>query len=349
MAEPTIDPAPVEVPIAPAMSEPKKVDAPAAGTLAAAPAAAAAPINMGNLQKAKEFLGNPQVRPTALARKVNFLKSKGMSVQEIHRAFEEVGQKKTMAEIENAANNVSVNPPAQPQAVNPPVAQQQQLLRPAPQQAPQPEGLTWKDYFIGATLFAGSLFGVKTVASQYLDIDVKWKDERRKKKPDTNRELPAVPAASSQKVNEIEAKVAQLEEGIKEVNGTITSLKGNEEKLGELVKSSESMLKKNAENNSKMALLEGKVRMQERIGERVGKLETSRNSLEELTSNLKISVEGLAKRVESKPAEEEQQEDSAEKAAEEGATEKSKAAGEPDAAPAADSEKPAVNGTAESS
>ena len=292
MSAPSMDPAPAEVQITTDMPQ-----APSAPTSTTADTTTpAAPIDASNLQKAKEFLVNPKVKPTALGRKVNFLKSKGMNTAEIHRAFADVGQKKTVAEIENAANNVTIAPPAStPQAA----PQTHHHHQPAPTPPPAPTS-DWKDYFIGATLATASLLGVKAVASHYLDIDVRLKDGSKRKKKlsaDANRELPPVPA-SHQKVIEIEAKVAQLEESMKNASGGIESAKKGEEKLNELVKSSESMLKKNAENISTLARLEGKARMQDRLTERITKLETANTTSEQLSTTLKTTVGSLAKTVE---------------------------------------------------
>ena len=301
------------------MSVPAPVAAPpAAGAPAASPSAAAAAaaasseptIDAEQVKKAKEFLGNAKVSTTPLGRRVNFLKSKGLNTAEIHTAFKEIGQPKTIAEIENAANNVSTDapPPAAPTpaaaaaaATGPLRPYQQQVAAPAPQ--PVPAAADWKNYYVGATLAAGALYGLKTVASHFVDVDVRWKDPNAPRgkgargKGGRDRELPPIPESLA-KVSEIEAKVAALEAGQKATAEALQGAKASEEKLAELTKASESMLKKGAESATTLAKLEGKARMQDRLLERVNNIESEKRQNDETTENLKIALETLTKKVE---------------------------------------------------
>eukprot|EP00754_Rhynchopus_humris_P005993 Rhum_TRINITY_DN12947_c0_g1::Rhum_TRINITY_DN12947_c0_g1_i1::g.55720::m.55720/K13343/PEX14; peroxin-14 len=296
------------------VAAPPAAGAPAASPPAAAAAASAEPtIDAEQVKKAKEFLGNAKVSTTPLGRRVNFLKSKGLNTAEIHTAFKEIGQPKTIAEIENAANNVSTDapPPAAPTPAAAAAASATGPLRPYQQQvaaappAPQavPAAADWKNYYVGATLAAGALYGLKTVASHFVDVDVRWKDPNAPRgkgargKGGRDRELPPIPESLA-KVSEIEAKVAALEAGQKATAEALQGAKASEEKLAELTKASESMLKKGAESATTLAKLEGKARMQDRLLERVNNIESEKRQNDETTENLKIALETLTKKVE---------------------------------------------------
>ena len=141
------------------------------------------------LNNAVVFLRNPQVRASPLARRVNFLKSKGLPAEEIFEAFTRVGQPQTLQAIQDiisgktapiatgvAASTASSAPhPAAPTPVvvhapppplpgAPPAATVQYVYALPPPTAPiaTPSSYSWKDYFIGTTLAAvGTAAAVK--------------------------------------------------------------------------------------------------------------------------------------------------------------------------------------------
>jgi peptidoglycan hydrolase CwlO-like protein len=142
------------------------------------------------LNNAVAFLRNPQVRASALARRVNFLKTKGMPADEIVEAFNRVGQPQTLEAINDilsgkTAASTTAPPPllaappaasAAPSAAAPQAAYQPPQPHvyhgappplpphaptayyhpapppPLPAGPPPPAPWGWKDYFIGATV-----------------------------------------------------------------------------------------------------------------------------------------------------------------------------------------------------
>eukprot|EP01062_Namystynia_karyoxenos_P057410 TRINITY_DN4844_c1_g3_i1.p1 TRINITY_DN4844_c1_g3~~TRINITY_DN4844_c1_g3_i1.p1 ORF type:complete len:517 (+),score=172.66 TRINITY_DN4844_c1_g3_i1:86-1552(+) len=152
-------------------------------------------------QNARTFLRNPKVKGSPLSRRVNFLKGKGLSPAEIVEAFAAVGEPQTLEKVEEIINNVSVPDAAAAPAPAPapPVPGRAPLaasapVQPAysPQQPPQyypqphysappprppPRGRDWKDYFVWATVAAGAVWGLKAVASNYLEIDIRKKGD----------------------------------------------------------------------------------------------------------------------------------------------------------------------------
>ena len=88
------------------------------------------PSENKTIQNAVSFLKDSRVQNSPLSRKVNFLKSKGLSVEEIHEAFRQAGQDMDLEKIRNIVNVVPTR--------NPPVPQQTQPLQPTLQQQLQP-------------------------------------------------------------------------------------------------------------------------------------------------------------------------------------------------------------------
>lgn len=111
------------------------------------------------LQSATKFLQDPKVQSAALAKKVAFLESKGLTNDEIEEALARSSGKST----QNATGAV-VAGQQQPQ-------QQQQYYQGYPPQQgympgpgvavgpPRPK-MDWKDYFIAAVVFGGVSYGV---------------------------------------------------------------------------------------------------------------------------------------------------------------------------------------------
>ncbi|KAJ9468856.1 peroxin 14 [Diplonema papillatum] len=285
------------------------------------------------MTKAKEFLGNPSVRQTPLSRRVNFLKSKGLSLKEIHAAFEAVGQPKKMEELEEAANKVSIPAnstarPADTASSGPPTRpyqQQQELAHSppkyyppqhtmAPPMVPQKQGDGWKDYYIAGTLVLGVGVAIQQAVSHFLDI--RWKDtsypnniKTERKTRFENRDLPPLPELTPQELiagpatpyqeqqQQLTTKLATLELDVTETKNRVTEIKANEEKLNELVKASEHMLKKGAETNATLTKIEGKIRMQDRLVERIKTMEESKKQADEELRSLKASIAQLSKSV----------------------------------------------------
>lgn len=140
------------------------------------------------LKNATGFLSNPQVKASPLSRKVNFLRSKGLTNEEIAEAFKRCGQPQSVESIDAASKGTPpAAAPAVPQVTAVPNSQAVQYAS-GPQYAPQPQypppppaypyaaqpppslpassSWGWKDYFVAgtvATISAGALvLGLQT-------------------------------------------------------------------------------------------------------------------------------------------------------------------------------------------
>eukprot|EP01065_Artemidia_motanka_P051407 TRINITY_DN906_c0_g3_i1.p2 TRINITY_DN906_c0_g3~~TRINITY_DN906_c0_g3_i1.p2 ORF type:complete len:469 (+),score=133.95 TRINITY_DN906_c0_g3_i1:101-1507(+) len=195
-------------PSAALLQEPTSQDEAPPAAVAAPPAAAAAAPTRAQVsqdpqakakrhQNATAFLRNPKVRTSTLTRRVNFLKSKGLSQQEILEAFRAVGDPQEPKKIEDIINNVTIPEPSSssapaPAAPPPPAAAPvhrqpapPQYYQPPPQHysvppppPPRPER-DWKDLFIGATVAGAAVWGLKTIVGQFVDVEVRRKGDAR--------------------------------------------------------------------------------------------------------------------------------------------------------------------------
>ncbi|KEG11980.1 peroxin 14 [Trypanosoma grayi] len=168
-------------------------------------------INSEDPEKAKrvlsavKFLVDPRVKLTPIANKVLFLKSKGLSTEEICEAFQKTGQPKSMEEIKrimNQQNCVPVVPVASNSSLpskhalgDSTYAAHQGPVSPyaGPLYTPQPppfpqtrqesKEADWRDYVIavGATLLGG--FAAFKAFQIYSPYEIRRKDERTKSRP----------------------------------------------------------------------------------------------------------------------------------------------------------------------
>lgn len=166
--------------------------------------AAADPAKQRRLTNGTNFLNNAAVKASPLNRRVNFLKSKGLSAEEIVECFERAGQPQTLDAIKSlisgtaaggaAAAHVAAPPAAQPTtqaqalyAANPnyqqpppaPYSQQQQYHAPLPH-APQPPPLPprsekWKDYVIAAGAASLAVVGAFKAFEHFSPFEVRRK------------------------------------------------------------------------------------------------------------------------------------------------------------------------------
>ena len=146
------------------------------------------------------FLNNPQVKTSPLSRRVNFLKSKGLSAEEIVEAFQRAGQPQSLDSIQaiiNSAPPPAAATPAIPSttaaipsataanrvavvaAQQQPNYQQQPPVQPyTPQHPPLPHApsWTWKDAVIGAGVACLATFGAAKAVEHYSPWEVRRKD-----------------------------------------------------------------------------------------------------------------------------------------------------------------------------
>eukprot|EP00759_Apiculatamorpha_spiralis_P023876 PhF_6_TR27382/c0_g1_i1/m.40292/K13343/PEX14; peroxin-14 len=161
------------------------------------PSSAAAPEGK-LMQNAISFLKDPRVVNTPLSRRVNFLKSRGLSIEEIHEAFRLAGQEIEIEKIRNIVNVVPTNsstskstpappprPTATPQQPNmtsyvpsnvAPQQQQYSVPQPPSYAPPPPPPTTWKDYFIGATVGTLAVVGLVNLTKTYCPFEIRMKD-----------------------------------------------------------------------------------------------------------------------------------------------------------------------------
>lgn len=119
------------------------------------------------VNNAVSFLSDTSVTDTPLAKKIQFLESKGMSNAEIQHALSLVqgGGNQTGLNVSQVMDETRPPPlvPQQPHGVqmNP-----YQYYTPPP--PPAPRSLDWKDYIIMGTTTAGLLYGTYQIVSRYV-------------------------------------------------------------------------------------------------------------------------------------------------------------------------------------
>ena len=127
------------------------------------------PTQSAKIQNGVLFLRNPAVRNSSLTNRVNFLKGKGLSMEEISRCFTEAGTPQTLDVLKAAASgSLAVAPPN----VAPPLPPAQHAQS-HPSVPTVSEAWTWKDYFVGATISTLAAMGIY----QYSPYHVVPKDE----------------------------------------------------------------------------------------------------------------------------------------------------------------------------
>eukprot|EP01105_Mastigella_eilhardi_P002541 TRINITY_DN1317_c0_g1_i1.p1 TRINITY_DN1317_c0_g1~~TRINITY_DN1317_c0_g1_i1.p1 ORF type:complete len:384 (-),score=124.44 TRINITY_DN1317_c0_g1_i1:60-1181(-) len=168
----------VPAPVA-AAAEPAPAPAPAVA-VAAAPAAAPAtePVREDMVQNACSFLRHPSVAGTPLARRVAFMKRKGMNNSEIQEAL-----KRTGTDAATGVTPVAAAPAVQPAAYAPPPQQavmpygQQPQYGYYPPPPPQPSGPSWGGIALTAACAAGAGIAASYITKNYLIPWYRgWKD-----------------------------------------------------------------------------------------------------------------------------------------------------------------------------
>lgn len=154
------------------------------------------------VSNAVEFLLDSRVRRTPTSSKVHFLKSKGLSAEEICEAFTKVGQPKTLNEIKRilserpyvptGPNSQHMTQPLRDESADsvptphPNQSRRHTSLLYAPQAPPLPEaaaatrGVDWRDLVIGAGAAVIGGFAAFKAFQLYSPYEIRLKDEGSK-------------------------------------------------------------------------------------------------------------------------------------------------------------------------
>ncbi|CAI4061629.1 Pex14p SKDI_07G1090 [Saccharomyces kudriavzevii IFO 1802] len=163
---------------------------------------------------AVSFLKDESIKNAPLLKKIEFLKSKGLSEKEIEIAMEEPKKDKKFKEGISKNNDSSVN------RTNP---QDMYFYEAMPPALPHRD---WKDYFVMATATAGLLYGAYQVTRRYVIPNIL--PEAKSKLEDDKEEIKDQFAKIDKVLNAIEAEQAesrkQESETLKELTGTIAEL-----------------------------------------------------------------------------------------------------------------------------
>lgn len=119
-------------------------------------------VRQDMVNNAVSFLTDPSVNDTPLAKKIQFLESKGMTNAEIQHAL-------SMAQQQPVTSTAAIPPPpTQSPAQLPPPPSINPYPYYVPPPPPAPRSYDWKDYVIMSTTAAGFLYGAYTVVSRYV-------------------------------------------------------------------------------------------------------------------------------------------------------------------------------------
>ncbi|KAI8365365.1 peroxisomal membrane anchor protein conserved region-domain-containing protein [Radiomyces spectabilis] len=206
------------------------------------------------IKSAVSFLSDPKVQSAALAKKVSFLESKGMTSEEIEEAMSRVSGKSTGA---STAVTTTAAPGGTPGAVTTTVPGGM-VVQTAPPPVPQRLSYDWRDVFIAAVLAGGVSYGVWTLAKKlfgpWFKVPTQKELEEDKEKLDaqfqavedslkdikdqTNEALTTV-SSQSKKVEEslesLEGVLKDLKEGDASRDKEFEKVKGDVDSLKELV------------------------------------------------------------------------------------------------------------------
>lgn len=163
-----------------------------------------------HVKSAVAFLREPQVASAALAKKVEFLESKGLTSEEINEALRQADSASSSSSATDPATQsghaTPSNPSVAPVAIPPRPSYMLQQPPPIPQR-------DWKDYFVMATVSAGVAYGLYECARRYVLPMI----------------LPPSPPALEADKRALEEEFQRTEQLLKQVQADTEELKKQEE------------------------------------------------------------------------------------------------------------------------
>lgn len=124
-------------------------------------------MRQDHVRSAVVFLQEPQVASASLAKKVEFLESKGLTTEEINEALKQADgssdSSSSSAASSSSSENGSVNSTTPRYPVDTPPRPNYMMQQPPP--IPKRD---WKDYFVMATVSAGVVYGIYECTKRYV-------------------------------------------------------------------------------------------------------------------------------------------------------------------------------------
>ncbi|KAG2215956.1 hypothetical protein INT45_004090 [Circinella minor] len=170
------------------------------------------------IQSAISFLTDPKVQSAALAKKVSFLESKGMTSEEIEEAMSRANG--------GAPSTTSTSAPqvgAVAQYTQPGSVQQQGMVGPPVPARPKYD---WRDVFIAAVLAGGATYGLWTLAKRVFGpwFKVPSQDQLEKDKEALDQQFQAVEESLKEIKNQTEEALTSVSTQSDKVNDSLISL-----------------------------------------------------------------------------------------------------------------------------
>ncbi|CAM9010923.1 unnamed protein product [Wickerhamomyces anomalus] len=162
------------------------------------------------VQNAVSFLRDPQVSSAALDKKIEFLKSKSLSEEEIQEALKRSNGEESAAQDVTSPSQGAATPTAAGQSVATAAPPHPQYYTARPPPVPERD---WKDYFIMATATVGVGYALYEITKRYVIPNI----------------LPASKSKLDQDKAAIEEEFLRIEATLKEISNTNKELKENEE------------------------------------------------------------------------------------------------------------------------
>ena len=175
------------------------------------------------INSAVSFLRDPNVASAALAKKVEFLESKGLNQEEIEEALKRVNESDSSATITPSTSNTTTSTTTNSQHASQP---QPQLPIYYYNVAPPVPERSWKDYFIMASATVGVTYGLYQVVTKYLvpSIIPPSQSSIEQDKEVINEEFIKIDKILEQLTKEQEEIKAANEEKLKDIDTVIENI-----------------------------------------------------------------------------------------------------------------------------
>lgn len=170
------------------------------------------------------FLGDPGIRDAPLSKKIEFLKSKGLSDDEVEVALQEAAKNPVVDEAGKSGNTVGT-------------ARREYMYEAVPPALPRRD---WKDYFIMATATAGLLYGAYEVTRRYVVPNLlpessskleRDKEEIKQEFEKVDKVLLAIQGEQTEFKEKEQEKLAELDEVISELKTALNDTTHTKEKM----------------------------------------------------------------------------------------------------------------------
>ncbi|KAI9310796.1 peroxisomal membrane anchor protein conserved region-domain-containing protein [Dichotomocladium elegans] len=167
------------------------------------------------IQSAVSFLTDPKVQSAALAKKISFLESKGMTSEEIEEAMARCNGTTPTAAVAGAVTPANVVPYNTTTSSQPPPV-------------PSRPRYDWRDIFIAAVITGGATYGLWTLAKRLFSpwFTVPSQDQLEQEKKDLDAQFQAVEESLKEIKVQTEKALTTVSSQSDKVNASLVDIEG---------------------------------------------------------------------------------------------------------------------------